>query len=56
MREGFLMPRWEGPFKICAQLNPVTYRVENESRLFPVHVQWMAKYFDKNEFLRSMQH
>jgi hypothetical protein len=36
--KGFLVPRWEGPYKIVAQLNPVTYRVENEQQIFAAYV------------------
>jgi transposase InsO family protein len=34
-----LMPRWEGPFTIMNQIDPVTYRVEDETRITTVHVQ-----------------
>ena len=30
--KSFLMPRWEGPYRIVTQLDSVTYRVENEDR------------------------
>jgi hypothetical protein len=39
--KGFLMPRWEGPYTIIRKIDPVTYRVQNESRNFAVHVQRM---------------
>ena len=33
------MPRWEGPFTIINRIDPVTYRVEDETRITTVHVQ-----------------
>ena len=45
--KGFLVPMWEGSYTILAQVNPVTYRVQNESRLFPVHVQRLTKFYER---------
>jgi hypothetical protein len=36
-----LMPRWEGPFRVTCRLDPVTYRVEDETRITTTHVQRM---------------
>ncbi len=46
--KGFLVPRWEGPYRIVAQLNPVTYRVENEQRIFAAHVQRIIKFYRRD--------
>ena len=45
--KGFLVPRWEGPYTVLAQLGPVTYRVENQERNFQVHVQRMMKHYER---------
>jgi transposase InsO family protein len=45
--KNFLVPRWEGPFKIVSQLSPVTYRVENAYRLFVAHVQRMTPHVER---------
>ncbi len=34
-----LMSRWKGPFTIINQMDPATYRVEDETRITTVHVQ-----------------
>jgi hypothetical protein len=34
-----LMPRWEGPFTIINQMDLVTHRVEDETRITIVHVK-----------------
>ena len=36
-----LMPKWEGPFSVLEQIDPVTYRVEDATRITTVHVQRM---------------
>jgi transposase InsO family protein len=46
--KNFLVPRWEGPFKIVSQLSPVTYRVENAHRLFIAHVQRMTLHIERH--------
>jgi hypothetical protein len=45
--KNFLVPRWEGPFKIVSQLSQVTYRVENAHRLFIAHVQRMTPHIER---------
>ena len=40
--KGPLMPRWEGPFTVVERLDPVIYRVENESKITTVHVKRMV--------------
>ena len=35
------MPEWEGPFTVLEKIDPVTYRVEDASRITTVHVQRM---------------
>ena len=42
-----LMPRWEGPFEIIARVDPVTYRVEDETRITTVHVQRLKRFKSK---------
>jgi hypothetical protein len=37
------MPKWEGPYTIIQMLDKVTFRVENEYRIFAVHVQRLFK-------------
>ena len=36
-----LMPKWEGPFQVVSRIDPVTYRVEDETRITTLHVQRM---------------
>ena len=45
--KGFLVPRWEGPYTIIAQLNDVTFRVENEERIFAAHVQRLTRFRER---------
>ena len=47
--KGPLMPRWEGPFEIQAELDSVTYRVGNNNRIFAVHVNRLTKYHQRIE-------
>jgi hypothetical protein len=39
-----LLPRFEGPFEVIEKVDQVTYRVRNETRMFPTHVQRMLPY------------
>jgi hypothetical protein len=39
-----LLPKWDGPYRILAQLNEVTYRIDNGRRLIAVHVERLRKY------------
>ena len=41
--KGCLMPRWEGPFKVIAKVDPVIYRLENEYKITTSHVHRMVK-------------
>jgi hypothetical protein len=40
--KGPLMPRWEGPYKIIEKINPVIFKVENDEKIFTIHVQRMT--------------
>ena len=39
-----LLPKWEGPFKVIGQVNPVTFRIANDENIFVRHVQCLRKY------------
>jgi hypothetical protein len=41
-----LLPRFEGPYEVIERLDQVTYRVQNETRTFPTHVQRMLPYYE----------
>jgi hypothetical protein len=40
-----LSSRFEGPYRVIQQLDRVTYRVEDEFKNFPVHVQRLLPYY-----------
>ena len=40
-----LLPRFDGPYEILEKLDQVTYRVTDQARMFPVHVQRMLPYY-----------
>lgn len=40
-----LLPRFEGPFEVIEKLDSVTYRVMDDNRVFPSHVQRMLPYY-----------
>ena len=39
-----LLPKWDGPYKIVEEINPVTYKIANENQVFVRHVQSLRKY------------
>jgi hypothetical protein len=39
-----LLPKWDGPYRVLARLNEVTYRIHNGRRLIAVHVERLRKY------------
>ena len=44
-----LSPRWEGPYTIINKLDAVTYRVQNDSQNFAVHVNRLSHFHKKSK-------
>ena len=39
-----LLPKFNGPFEVIEEINPVSYRVQNEKKVFLAHVQRLLPY------------
>jgi transposase InsO family protein len=39
-----LLPKWEGPYNVIEEINPVTFKIANDSNIFVRHVQSLRKY------------
>ena len=39
-----LLPKWEGPYNVIEEINPVTFKIANESNVFVRHVQSLRRY------------